>query len=442
MAVSEEMLGLALLGGLFVLILVGFPIAFTLLFVAVIAGYSGIGMRALNLMITQIERTMEMNTLAAIPLFVMMGLVLERAGLMERLFHAFQLMFARLRGSLYLAVLSTSTLFAMATGIVGASVTVIGLMAGRMMEKSGYDVRLSAGAIAAGGTLGILIPPSIMLIVLGPIIGVPVLRLFAAVIFPGLLLASLFIGYCLIRSYLNPQLGPPLPEEQRAPNLRFILKEFALGVIPLLVVIAATLGSILAGLATPTEAAGMGALGALLLALGYRKLTWRGFGQALTQTLRISSMVLFLIAAANYFGAIFSILGTPFMVTDWLLDLGLTPFMLLVLILVIVFLLGWSLDWAPIVLILIPVVFPVVRELGINPIWFGALVAVCLQTAWLTPPVALSAYFLKGVMPHWQLKDIYIGMMHFLGLQLIGLSLVLAFPQIALWLPSVLFGAR
>lgn len=436
------MLGLALLGGLFVLILVGFPIAFTLLFVAVIAGYSGVGMRAFNLMITQIERTMEMNTLAAIPLFVIMGLVLERAGLMERLFNAFQLMFARLRGSLYLAVLSTSTLFAMATGIVGASVTVIGLMAGRMMEKSGYDVRLSAGAIAAGGTLGILIPPSIMLIVLGPIIGVPVLRLFAAVIFPGLLLASLFIGYCLIRSYLNPQLGPPLPEEKRAPNLAFILKEFALGVIPLLVVITATLGSILAGLATPTEAAGMGALGALLLALGYRKLTWRGFGQALTQTLRISSMVLFLIAAANYFGAIFSILGTPFMVTDWLLDLGLSPFMLLILILVIVFLLGWSLDWAPIVLILIPVVFPVVRELGINPVWFGALVAVCLQTAWLTPPVALSAYFLKGVMPHWQLKEIYIGMMHFLALQLIGLSLVLAFPQIALWLPSVLFGAR
>ncbi|MCP1673525.1 tripartite ATP-independent transporter DctM subunit [Natronocella acetinitrilica] len=439
---SEEMLGLALLAGLFVLIIVGFPIAFTLLFVAVIAGYSGIGMRAFNLMITQVERTMEMTTLAAIPLFIFMGLILERAGLMERLFHAFQLLFARVRGSLYLAVLSTSTLFAMATGIVGASVTVIGLMAGRMMEKSGYDVRLSAGAIAAGGTLGILIPPSIMLIVLGPIIGVPVLRLFAAVIFPGLLLAGLFIAYCMIRSFLNPSLGPPLPPEKRAPNVMFIAKEFALGVVPLFVVIAATLGSILAGLATPTEASGMGALGALLLTIAYRKFSFRNFSDSLAQTLKISSMVLFLIAAANYFGAIFSILGTPYLITDWLLDLGLSPMALLIVILCFIFVLGWSLDWAPIVLILVPVVFPVIQELGINPVWFGTLVAVCLQTAWLTPPVALSAYFLKGVMPHWQLKDIYIGMLHFLGLQILGLSLVVIFPQIALWLPSVLFGGR
>lgn len=439
---SEEMLGLALLAGLFILILVGFPIAFTLLFVAVIAGYSGIGYRAFNLMISQFERTMEMTTLAAIPLFIFMGLVLERAGLMERLFYAFQLMFARVRGSLYLAVLSTSTLFAMATGIVGASVTVIGLMAGRMMEKSGYDIRLSAGAIAAGGTLGILIPPSIMLIVLGPILGVPVLRLFAAVVFPGLMLAGLFIGYCMLRSFLRPELGPPLPEDQRAPNALFIVREFFQGVLPLFVVIAATLGSILAGLATPTEAAGVGAFGALCLAVAYRRLSWTGFAGALAQTLKISSMVLFLIAAANYFGAVFSILGTPFMVTDWMLGLGLPPMGLLILILGMIFLLGWSLDWAPIVLILVPVVFPVIQELGINPVWFGALVAVCLQTAWLTPPVALSAYFLKGVMPHWQLKDIYIGMIQFLVLQIAGLSLVVIFPQIALWLPGVLFGGR
>ena len=437
---SEEMLGLALLAGLFVLILVGFPIAFTLLFVAVIAGYSGIGYRAFNLMISQFERTMEMNTLAAIPLFIFMGLVLERAGLMERLFGAFQLMFARVRGSLYLAVLSTSTLFAMATGIVGASVTVIGLMAGKMMVKSGYDTRLSAGAIAAGGTLGILIPPSIMLIVLGPILGVPVLRLFAAVVMPGLLLAGLFIGYCMLQSFFRPHLGPPLPPELRAPNAMYVVKEFLQGVLPLLVVITATLGSILAGLATPTEAAGMGAFGALCLALAYRRLSLKGFSGAVGQTLRISSMVLFLIAAANYFGAIFSILGTPYMVTDWLLGLGLSSMALLVLILVMIFLLGWSLDWAPIVLILVPVVFPVIQELGINPVWFGALVAVCLQTAWLTPPVALSAYFLKGVMPEWQLKDIYLGMLHFLGLQILGLGLVIWFPQIALWLPSVLFG--
>lgn len=436
---SPEVLGLWLFFGLFVLILAGFPMAFTLVFVALVAGLIGVGSQAFDLMILQFESTMESSTLAAIPLFIFMGLILEQAALMERLFKAFQLLFAPLRGSLYLAVLLTATVFGMATGIVGASVTVIGLMAGKVMQKSGYDTRLSAGAITAGGTLGILIPPSILLIVLGPILRVSVLDLFAAAVMPGLLLAFLFTVYCLVRSFLQPQLGPALPPEERAPSFLHIVKELVIGVVPLAVIIAAVLGSIMGGLATPTEAAAMGALGALCLVLAYGRLSWAAFRSAMLKTLQTSSMVLYLIAAANYFGAVFSILGTPFLITEWLLGLGLPPSALLLVLLAVIFVLGWPLDWAPIVLIFVPIMIPAIKGLEVDMVWFGTLVAVCLQTAWLTPPMALAAYFLKGVMPEWDLRDISWGMAQFLGLQIFGLLLVLVLPQIALWLPSVLY---
>ncbi len=436
---SPEILGLWLFFGLFVLILAGFPMAFTLVFVALVAGLVGVGSQAFDLMIVQFESTMESSTLAAIPLFIFMGLILEQAALMERLFKAFQLLFAPLRGSLYLAVLLTATVFGMATGIVGASVTVIGLMAGKVMQKSGYDTRLSAGAITAGGTLGILIPPSIMLIVLGPILRVSVLDLFAAAVMPGLLLAFLFTVYCLVRSFLQPRLGPALPLAERAPSFAHIVKELMIGVVPLAVIIAAVLGSIMGGLATPTEAAAMGAFGALCLVLAYGRLTWAAFGSAMLKTLQTSSMVLYLIAAANYFGAVFSILGTPFLITQWLLGLGLPPAALLLVLLAVIFVLGWPLDWAPIVLIFVPIMIPAIKALEVNMVWFGTLVAVCLQTAWLTPPMALAAYFLKGVMPEWHLKDITLGMLQFLGLQILGLALVVMFPQLALWLPGVLY---
>lgn len=437
---SPEVLGLWLFFGLFVAILAGFPMAFTLMFAALAAGLVGTGTQAFELMILQFESTMESSTLSAIPLFIFMGLILEQAALMERLFKAFQLLFAALRGSLYLAVLLTATVFGMATGIVGASVTVIGLMAGKVMQKSGYDTRLSAGAITAGGTLGILIPPSIMLIVLGPILRVSVLDLFAAAMLPGLLLAFLYTAYCLVRSFLQPALGPALPPEERAPSFHYILKELAVGAVPLAVIIAAVLGSILGGLATATEAAAMGAFGAFCLVLGYRRMTWAAFRSAMLGTLQTSAMVLFLIAAANYFGAVFSILGTPFLITEALLGLGLPSTALLLLLLALIFVLGWPLDWAPIVVIFVPIMIPAVKALDVNMVWFGTLVAVCLQTAWLTPPLALAAYYLKGVMPEWDLRDITWGMMQFLGLQIVGLLLVLTLPQLALWLPGVLYG--
>jgi tripartite ATP-independent transporter DctM subunit len=421
-------------------IFVGFPISFTLIFLGVAFGYWGFGQLVFFLMTLQFNSVMLEQTLAAVPLFVFMGIMMEQAGLMERLFRAVQLMLASTRGSLYVAVLFVSTIFAAATGIVGASVTILGIMAAKTMNRSGYDVRLAAGTITAGGTLGILIPPSIMLVVMGPVLEVPVTDLFAAAIVPGIMLAFMYTAYTLLRCWLDPTLGPALPEEERANNWRVVATEFFLGLVPPAALVAFALGSILLGWATPTEGAGFGAFGALLLTLAYGKMSVKGFGRALIKTLEISVLILFLVAASNFFGAVFSRLGTPGMLTNYLLVLDMSPTMILLIIMAFIFLLGWPLEWVPIVLIIVPILIPVLDQLDINLLWFGILVAVNLQTAWLSPPVALSAYFLKGVVPEWDLKDIYLGMMQFMVIQLIGLALVFSFPQIALWLPTLIYG--
>jgi tripartite ATP-independent transporter DctM subunit len=435
---SPEGLGVLLLLTLLVTIFIGFPIAFTLIVLALVFGYVGFGLQVFSLMVFQFFSVMQESVLAAVPLFVFMGVLLEQGGLMDRLFRAFQLMLAPVRGSLYLAVMFTATIFAAATGIVGASVTLLGLMASPAMKRSGYDVRLSAGIITAGGTLGILIPPSVMLVVMGPVVGVSVVDLFAAAILPGLLLSCLFTAYAMVRSFLNPRLGPALAPAERATSYGAIVRELAVGLVPPAVLVGAALGSILSGLATPTEGAAMGAFGALVLTLAYRRLTWRRLAVAVLQTVEVSAMVLFLAAASNFFGAVFSRLGTPQMITEAVAGLAVSPFAIVLIILAFIFVLAWPLEWVPIVLIVVPILLPVIRDLKIDLVWFCTLVAVNLQTAWLSPPVALSAYFLKGVVPDWDLKDIYLGMMEFMLLQLFGLLLVLLFPQIALWLPSVL----
>ncbi len=439
MVVSPEYLGLLLLLALFIFIFVGFPISFTLIFLGLVFGYIGIGKVVFYLMTLQVFTIMTETLLAAVPLFLFMGYVLERTGLMNRLFHGFQLLLAPVKGSLYIAVLSTATLFAAATGIVGASVTILGVMAAPIMRKSGYSTRLSAGAITAGGTLGMLIPPSVMLVVMGPVVGAPITELFAAAVVPGILLASLYTVYALLRCYINPELGPALPQELRAGSFAEILRELLLGIIPLAVLILAVLGSILAGLATPTDAAAMGAAGALLLAVAYRRLSWKNLQEAVYATIVTSSMILLLVAASNFFGAVFARLGTATLIAEALLDLPFPPTVILIFILGLIFLLGWPLEWVPIVLIVIPIFMPLITELQIDLVWFCTLVAVCLQTAWLSPPVALSAYYIKGVVPQWSLSDIYIGMMQFMVIQVMGLLLVLFFPQLALWLPEMLF---
>ncbi len=435
---SPEILGLVSLGSLFICIFAGFPIAFTLLFLGLVTGYIGIGQVVFNLMTLQVYAIMTEQVLAAVPFFLFMGYLLESSGLMERLFKAFQLTLARLSGSLYVAVTATATIFAAATGIVGSSVTLLGVMAAPTMNQSRYNVRLSAGCITAGGTLGILIPPSIMLVVMGPVVGVPVTDLFAAAILPGILLAALYMGYCLIRCKLDPSLGPPLPVEQRAESLTWLVKELVLGVLPVTLVILATLGSIMFGLATPTEGAACGAAGALVLSLAYRRLTWKDLQNSMWRTVEISAMILLLCGASNFYGAVFSRLGSANYMTKLLLGMHLDPMIMLVAIMALIFVLGWPLEWVPIVLIIIPVLMPLVREMGYDLTWFCTLVAVTLQTAWLSPPVALSAYFLKGVVPNWSLQDIYAGMMQFMGLQVLGMILILLFPALATWLPVVM----
>jgi tripartite ATP-independent transporter DctM subunit len=438
--ISPEALGFILIAVMLFAIFIGFPISFTLIFLGFVFGYLGFGKLVFYLMTLQFSMVMTEQALAAVPLFVFMGIMMENAGLMERLFSSVQLMLSRVRGALFYAVLFVSVIFAAATGIVGASVTILGIMAAKSMNKSGYDVRLAAGTITAGGTLGILIPPSIMLVVMGPIMEIPVTDLFAAAIIPGVMLAVLYAAYVTIRCAINPSLGPVLAVEDRASSMTEVFREFLIGLVPPALLVFAALGSILFGYATPTEAAGCGAVGSLLLALAYKKLTLPKLQEALVKTLEISALIMVLVAASNFFGSVFSRLGTPMLLTEFLLGLEMNRYIILAIVLGMIFLLGWPLEWVPIVLIIIPIILPLIEALEFNLTWFAILVAVNLQTAWLSPPVALSAYFLKGVVPEWDLKDIYLGMMQFMVLQVIGLILIVIFPQIALWLPTYLYG--
>ncbi len=503
----NEILGAIMLFGMVAVIFIGFPISFTLLFLALVFGGVGLGWgQTFDLAYLQIWGTMKDEILPAVPLFIFMGYMTEQAGLMERLFGALRSLLAPVRGSLYLAVILTATIFAMATGIVGAAVTVLGIMAGPMMIKAGYDGRLSAGAIAAGGTLGVLIPPSVMLVVMGPTMGIPVNLLYTAAIGPGVVLAGCYIIYTLGRSLINPKLGPAMTMEERreayeamttekvgapvvalgflcvtvmaaliayavtgsivakAPLLTWgipaaILAAIAgyaylvspyfravmLGIAPLSALIGFTLGTILGGLATPTEAASCGAFGATLLALLYGRLDFKSFKNACVGTLTTSAMVLFLAVASNVFGAVFTKLGTSSVITNALVDLPLGDMWKLALIMVLIFILGWPFEWPAIILVFLPIFLPVVEKLKIEGltklellIWFGTLVAVNLQTAFLSPPVAMSAYYLRNVVPQWSLAMIYRGMADYMVIQVVVLMGLFFFPDIALWLVRTL----
>ena len=561
----NEIMGAIMLFGMVAVIFIGFPISFTLLFLALIFGGLGLGwLQTFDLAYLQIWGTMKDEILPSVPLFIFMGYMTEQAGLMERLFLALRLLLSRLRGALYLAVILTATIFAMATGIVGAAVTVLGIMAGPIMIKTGYDARLSSGAIAAGGTLGVLIPPSVMLVVMGPTMGVPVNLLYSAAFGPGFLLAGMYIAYCLVRSFLNPHLGPAVPPEERAAAMEAVktdvvprpiwllglvclvvltpllcqavinlieviiglkykipdtpmpvvaavgavaalaaaiqyfrapfFRSVVIGIAPLSALIFFTLGTILAGLATPTEAASCGAFGATFLALVYGKLsignTSRVVFAGLTAvgavvgylagqyviggvpggifgalcvgafpafllspplknagmgTMVTSAMVLLLAVASNVFGAVFTKLGTAGVITNALISLPLADLWKLALIMFIIFVLGWPFEWPAIVLVFLPIFLPVVEKLKVHGlskldllIWFGALVAVNLQTAFLSPPVAMSAYYLRNVVPQWSLATIYRGMADYMVIQCIALGALFFFPEVALWLVRVL----
>ena len=447
---GDVLIGLVMLVVMIGAIFIGIQISFTLLFLALTFGYLSLGRVVFDLAYFQTIGMMKEELLAAVPLFIFMGFITEQAGLMERLFSALRMVLAPVRGSLYIVVILTSTVFAMATGIVGAAVTVLGIMAGPIMIKTRYDPVLSAGAITAGGTLGILIPPSVMLIVMGPVLGVSVADLYAAAFGPGLLLAGLYLIYLITRSFINPRLGPPVPKEERVTSIYAILREVVIGVLPLALLIAATLGSILAGLATPTEASGVGALGALILAVLYRRLTFAGLKQAVISATTTSSMVLLLAVTSNIFGAVFARMGTADWVTNAMTSLPVPPIVMLAFVVFLLFLLGWPFEWPAIILVFLPIFYPVVDALkpalsqsfGIPPelfmVWFGALVAVTMQTAYLSPPVAMSAYYLKQVVKEWSLGTIYKGMFEFMVLQCIAIAIVMFVPSIATSFPQKL----
>jgi tripartite ATP-independent transporter DctM subunit len=443
-------IGLVMLVVMIGAIFIGVPISFTLLFLALTFGYVSLGDVVFSLAYFQTIGMMKEELLAAVPLFIFMGYITEQAGLMERLFSAFRMLLAPIRGSLYIVVIVTSAVFAMATGIVGAAVTVLGIMAAPIMIKTGYDAKLSAGAITAGGTLGILIPPSVMLIVMGPVLGVSVADLYSAAFGPGFLLAGIYLVYLIVRSTINPKLGPPVPKEERVTGVVVIAKEVVVGVLPLLLLIAATLGSILAGLATPTEASGIGALGALILAIVYRRFTFAGLKRAVISATLTSSMVLLLAVTSNIFGAVFARMGTANWITDAMVSLPVPPLVMLAFVIVLIFLLGWPFEWPAIILVFLPIFYPVVdalrpalsKSFGIPEdlfmVWFGSLVAVTMQTAYLSPPVAMSAYYLKQVVKEWSLLTIYKGMFEFMVLQCIAIAIVMFVPSIATYLPEAL----
>jgi len=449
------MSGLALLGLVMLIVMlgaifIGFPISFTLLFLALTFGYFGLGHVVFDLAYFQTIGMMKEELLAAVPLFIFMGFLTEQAGLMERLFSAFRMILAPIRGALFAVVILTATIFAMATGIVGAAVTVLGIMAAPIMIKTGYDAKLAAGCITAGGTLGILIPPSVMLIVMGPVIGVSVADLYAAAFGPGFLLAGIYLLYLLVRCNLNPMLGPPVPKEERIHSAGAMLWELVIGVAPLIMLIAAVLGSMLAGLATPTEASAIGALGAALLMIGYGRFSWRVLKLAVLSTTATSSMVLLLAVTSNIFGAVFARLGTANWITESMLGLGFSPVLMVVLVLGLIFLLGWPFEWPAVILVFLPIFYPVMdglrpalaESLGMAPemvmVWFGASVAVVLQTAYLSPPVAMSAYYLKQVVKEWSLATIYKGMFEFMMLQMVAVTLIVIFPKIVTAFPEQL----
>jgi tripartite ATP-independent transporter DctM subunit len=434
----NDVLGVVSLLVIVVGVLTGFPMAFVFIFVGLVFGFIGIGYQVFYLMTYQYFSLMTSVELASIPLFLFMGYILEQSGLMERMFIALRIMMGGMKGSLYLIVMIVATVFAAATGIVGASVTVLGVMAGPMMIRSGYDARLSAGTIAAGGTLGILIPPSVMLIVMGPLVGVPVSDLFGAAFVPGLMLSCTYLIYTLVRSHMDPTLGPALSSEGVKYSALDKVRELFFGIIPIATVIAATLGLILGGITTPTDAAATGAFASLILSLLYGRMGWKQFRLSAIRTLETTAFIMFLIGAANFFGAVFARLGSATLISNFLISLPVSPTVMLILILLLIFALGGPLEWIPIVLVVVPIVLPAIKQMGIDPLWFCILVAVTLQSAWLSPPLALSAVFLKGVVPQWSIKDIYLGMIQFVFLQAIVVAALILFPGIVTWFPRAI----
>ena len=430
-------------------VLLGFPIAFTLLAMGVGFGYYAyfdptrmdhlLDNRIFSLLVQNTYTIMDNTVLTAVPLFLFMGYLVERAGIVAKLFFAIRLASHRLPASMAVAALVTCALFSTATGIIGAVVTLMGLLAWPAMIRAGYDKKFASGVICSGGCLGILIPPSIMLIVYAVIAQLSPLRLFAAAIFPGLMLAGLYILYVIIRAYFNPSLAPK-PAAEEIPPRSVILKEVLVSFVPLFSLIILVLGTILGGLATPAEAAAVGAFGALILSFFYKSIKWKNFKESVFLTAKTSAMIMWLFVGSWTFASVFSYLGGHEVFEEFFKSMDIQPWQFLVITQIIIFLLGWPLEWTEILIIFVPIFLPLVEFFGVNPYFFAMLIALNLQTSFLTPPMAMSAYYLKGVQSkNVELLQIFRGIMPFLGIVIFAMVLMYMFPGIALWLPDVLF---
>ena len=447
--ISDPVLALVMLGILVFTIMIGFPVAFTLMALGVGFGYYAYFQPGTDFFDNRVFYLLTQNTftvlnndaLVSIPLFLLMGYMVERANILDNLFLSLQVALKRIPAALAVATLATCALFATATGIVGAVVTLMGLLAFPQMLKAGYDVRLASGVLCAGGCLGIMIPPSIMLIVYGAQAGISVVKLYAAALLPGFLLAAMYIVYVIVLAIIKPRLAPPLPKEQGNVTLVQMLLMLSKSFIPLALLILCVLGAIMFGLATPTEAAAVGAFGAILLAAGYRALTWQGLREAVFLTARTSAMVCWLFVGSSTFASIFAYLGGEGIIKEFVLGLDMNSVMFLIAAQIIIFLLGWPLEWTEIIIIFVPIFLPLLAHFNIDPLLFGVLVALNLQTAFLSPPMAMSAYYLKGVAPKTVLlTQIFRGCMPFLYIVIVCMLIVYVFPEIALWLPRAIYG--
>ena len=442
-----------MLSSFIVMVLLGFPVAFTLLAMGVFFGYyayldagsiqtisDAFSNNIFYLLNQNTYSVMENDTLVAIPLFLFMGYVVERANIVNKLFYSLQMAARNLPGSMAIAALITCAVFSTASGIVGAVVTLMGLLAFPAMIKANYDKSFSAGVICSGGTLGILIPPSIMLIVYAAIAELSPLRLYAAAMIPGLILAGSYIIYVIFRVMINPSIAPK-PREEDVPPRRVVYWQLLTSFVPLTALIMLVLGSILGGLATPAEAAAMGASGGLGLAVIYRSFSWEMLKDSVYLTAKATAMVCWLFVGSWTFASVFSYLGGHEIIEHFILGFDLAPWQFLILVQLIIFLLGWPLEWSEILIIFVPIFLPMLPTFGVNPYFFAMLVALNLQTSFLTPPMAMSAYYLKGVLgDKIELMDIFRGIMPYLAIVIGVMVLMYLFPGIALWLPDYLFG--
>ena len=447
---SDPIIALVMLGLFIVFIFLGFPIAFTLMAMGIMFGAYAYHTPGQNLIDNNIFYLFTQNTfsvmnndvLISIPLFLFMGYIIERANILDRLFESLQVSLRHVPGSMAVAALITCALFATATGIVGAVVTLMGLLALPSMLKAGYDQKLSTGVIAAGGTLGILIPPSIMLIVYAATAGVSVVKLYAAAMVPGMLLAGLYLVYVIGRVVINPKLAPK-PKDVDDVGFFKAVQLLVTAFLPLAALIMTVLGSILFGLATPSEAAAMGSLGGMVLAVVYRAMTWQRLKEAVFLTAKTTAMVCYLFVGSWTFSSVFSYLGGESVVKDFMLSMDLSTVQFLLLTQLIIFILGWPLEWSEIIIIFVPIFLPLLEHFNVDPMLFGILIAINLQTSFLTPPMAMSAYYLKGIAPkEVELWTIFKGCFPFLGMVFLTIALVYVQPKIVTWLPDLMYNSQ